>query len=92
MIHFGYKVLNGSECHLLRIPQFWPKSNNEDTINSSKLEYRKSTNVIQNECIIEERSSLFDISKYSMGPQIRHVNEATVPDIGIFRILGFNSK
>ena len=33
----------------LRMPsQFWPKSDNEDTIDSSELEYRKSNSVIQN--------------------------------------------
>ncbi|GFY39624.1 integrase catalytic domain-containing protein [Trichonephila inaurata madagascariensis] len=46
-------------------PEFWPESKNEDSPNSPDLEYRKSKDIVQHECIIEERKSLFDISKYS---------------------------
>ncbi|GFY40425.1 integrase catalytic domain-containing protein [Trichonephila inaurata madagascariensis] len=46
-------------------PEFWPESKNEDSPNSPDLEYRKSNDIVQHECIIEERKSLFDISKYS---------------------------
>ena len=45
--------------------QFWPKSDSEDTIDSPELECRKSNDVIQNESIIEKKSDLFDIFKYS---------------------------
>ncbi|GFY72451.1 integrase catalytic domain-containing protein [Trichonephila inaurata madagascariensis] len=41
------------------------ESKNEDSPNSPDLEYRKSNDIVQHECIIEERKSLFDISKYS---------------------------
>ncbi|GFX36867.1 integrase catalytic domain-containing protein [Trichonephila clavipes] len=46
-------------------PEFWPKSQNEDSPNVPDLEYRKSNDIVQHECIIEEQKSLFDISKYS---------------------------
>ncbi|GFT02249.1 integrase catalytic domain-containing protein [Trichonephila clavipes] len=46
-------------------PEFWPESKNEDSPNSPDLEYKKSNDIVQHECIIEERKSLFDISKYS---------------------------
>ncbi|GFX01428.1 integrase catalytic domain-containing protein [Trichonephila clavipes] len=46
-------------------PEFWPESKNEDSRNSPDLEYRKSNDIVQHGCIIEERKSLFDISKYS---------------------------
>ncbi|GFY76965.1 integrase catalytic domain-containing protein [Trichonephila inaurata madagascariensis] len=58
------RVLFGPEW--LRLPpEFWPESKNEDSPNSPDLEYRKSNDIVQLECIIEERKSLFDISKYS---------------------------
>ncbi|GFW80637.1 integrase catalytic domain-containing protein [Trichonephila clavipes] len=48
------------------LPEFGPESKNEDSPNSPDLEYRKKSNdIVQHECIIEERKSLFDISKYS---------------------------
>ncbi|GFY54191.1 integrase catalytic domain-containing protein [Trichonephila inaurata madagascariensis] len=46
-------------------PEFWPESKNEDNPNSPDLNYRKSNDFAQHECIIEEGKSLFDISKYS---------------------------
>ncbi|GFY54393.1 integrase catalytic domain-containing protein [Trichonephila inaurata madagascariensis] len=45
-------------------PEFWPESKNEDSPNSPDLEHRKSNDIVQHECIIEERKSLFNISKY----------------------------
>ncbi|GFY53316.1 integrase catalytic domain-containing protein [Trichonephila inaurata madagascariensis] len=58
------RVLFGPEW--LRLPpEFWLESKNEDSPNSPDSEYRKSNNIVQHECIIEEQKSLFDISKYS---------------------------
>ncbi|GFS45902.1 integrase catalytic domain-containing protein [Trichonephila inaurata madagascariensis] len=63
-VYWFTRVLFGPEW--LRLPlEFWPESNNEDSPNSPDLEYRKSNDIVQHECIIEERKSLFDISKYS---------------------------
>ncbi|GFS33575.1 integrase catalytic domain-containing protein [Trichonephila inaurata madagascariensis] len=45
-------------------PEFWSESKNEDSPNSPDLEYRKSNDIVQHECIIY-RKSLFDISQYS---------------------------
>ncbi|GFY50833.1 hypothetical protein TNIN_80441 [Trichonephila inaurata madagascariensis] len=47
-------------------PEFWPESKNEDSLYPPDLEYRKSNDIVQHEYIIEERKSLFDISKYSI--------------------------
>ncbi|GFU83076.1 integrase catalytic domain-containing protein [Trichonephila clavipes] len=46
-------------------PEFWLESKNEDSPNSPDLEYRKSNDILQHECIIEELKCLLDISKYS---------------------------
>ncbi|GFQ99158.1 integrase catalytic domain-containing protein [Trichonephila clavata] len=47
------------------LPEFWPESKKEDSPNSPDLEYRKSNDIVQHECITEERTNLFDISKYN---------------------------
>ncbi|GFR00346.1 integrase catalytic domain-containing protein [Trichonephila clavata] len=49
--------LQGAEW--LRLPpDFWPESKNEDSPNSSDLEYRKS-DIVQHECIIEGQQESF---------------------------------
>ncbi|GFY55369.1 hypothetical protein TNIN_319881 [Trichonephila inaurata madagascariensis] len=46
--------LQGPEW-LRLLPEFWPESKNEDRPSSPDLEYRKSNDIVQHECVIEER-------------------------------------
>ncbi|CAL1264768.1 unnamed protein product [Larinioides sclopetarius] len=51
---------------LSRPPEFWPKPQNKEEIDVSELEYnKKSKEVLQNQCIIDELKNPIDICKYS---------------------------
>ncbi|XP_054706547.1 uncharacterized protein LOC129216358 [Uloborus diversus] len=47
-------------------PEYWPKSENDEAINTEELEYRKkSKDIFQCECLVEEKENPINITKFS---------------------------
>ncbi|XP_054716905.1 uncharacterized protein LOC129226328 [Uloborus diversus] len=47
-------------------PDYWPKSENDEAINTEELEYRKkSKDIFQYECLVEEKENGININKFS---------------------------